>query len=582
MSVDSASIDTVFDTDVLVIGGGGAAVRAAVAAYDTGARTTVALKGQRGRSGATVSPDSAGVAWQAADGCSSEEDGPEVHFQNIVNAGLGMADPRLARILAYEILERTEELENWGLRFIPDPEGNKPHYTGYSCFGDQPRAHGIANSGWGHAGDIVRVLVEQTRQRDIKVHENTFITDLIAQGGECLGALALGPDGEVIAYRAGAVVVAAGGARQMFPQEPGRTQIDTTGDGYAIALRAGAELTNMEFTQYMLHPVRPFPLKVPGSFWTLFPVLRNRHGEDALSPYLPPGVSREQVMYERTLHYPFSSRDTSRWLDVAIATEIKEGRGTAEGGLYLDFSKVDLSAFKPSRPQHMPEDYSKPIELPEGYLQIRPAAHAINGGIRINEQAEATLRRLFAVGEVAAGPHGADRLGGGMVTNCQVFGERAGRFAGERGLQAGTRELTPESLELPLARLWGYGRGERGAEDVLVALQEATGAGLMVTRDERSLQDLIARIGELIAEWLPQVTVGDAAALRRAIEVENSLVTAELMARAALTRRESRGSHFREDYPHQDDENWRVNIIFRQEDGDLREETRTLETDTSY
>jgi succinate dehydrogenase/fumarate reductase flavoprotein subunit len=225
----------------------------------------------------------------------------------------------------------------------------------------------------------------------------------------------------------------------------------------------------------------------------------------------------------------------------------------------------------------MPEDYSKPIELPEGYLQIRPAAHAINGGIRIDERAESTLRGLFAVGEVAAGPHGADRLGGGMVTNCQVFGERAGRFAGERGLQAGTGELTPESLELPLARLRGYGRGERNAEDILVALQEATGAGLMVTRDGRILQDLVARIQELTAEWLPQVTVSDAAALRRAIEVENSLVTAELMARAALMRRESRGSHFREDYPEQDDENWGMNIIFRQENGVLHQETGSLE-----
>jgi succinate dehydrogenase/fumarate reductase flavoprotein subunit len=548
-----------------------------VAAYDAGARTTVVLKGQRGRSGATVSPDSAGVAWQAADDCSSQEDSPEVHFQNIIDAGLGMADPRLARIVAYEILERTEELENWGLRFIPDPEGKKPHYTGYSCFGDQPRAHGIANSGWGHAGDIVRVLVEQIKQRDIEVHENTFITDLIVKDDECVGALALGPDGEVVAYRAGAVVVAAGGARQMFPQEPGRTQIDTTGDGYAIALRAGADLTNMEFTQYMLHPVRPFTVKVPGSFWTLFPQLRNRNGEDVLESYLPPDVSREQAMYERTLHYPFSSRDTSKWLDIAIATEIRAGRGTAEGGLYLDFSEVDLSTFKPSRPQHLPEDYSKSVELPEGYLQIRPAAHAINGGIRINEQAAATLHGLFAVGEVAAGPHGADRLGGGMVTNCQVFGERAGRYAGEYALQAGTRDLAPETLELPLARARGFGRGEGSAEDVLAALQEATGTNLMVTRNERSLQGLIARIQELTEEWLPQVAVSDAGALRRAIEVENSLVTAELMARAALTRRESRGSHFREDYPEQDDENWRVNIIFRHENGQLQQELGSLD-----
>lgn len=577
MSVDNGNTDTIIDTDVLVIGGGGAAVRAAVAAYDAGARTTVVLKGQRGRSGATVSPDSPGVAWQAADNCSSEEDSPEVHFRNILGAGLGMADPRLARILAYEILERMEELEIWGLQFIPDPEGRKPHYTGYSCFGDQPRAHGIANTGYGHAGDIVRVLVEQIRMREIMVHENVFITDLIAQDGECLGALALSPGGEVVAYQAGAVVLVAGGARQIYPPEPERTQIDTTGDGYAMALRAGAELTNMEYTQYMLHKVPPFPVSVPGSHWALYPNLINQHGEDALTPYLPPGVSREQVMYERTLHYPFSSRDSSKWLDIAFASEIREGRGTAEGGLLLDFSQVDLSTFKPSRPQHIPQDSSKPVVLPDGPVQVRPAAHAINGGIIIDEQAEATLHGLFAAGEVSAGPHGADRLGGGMVTNCQVFGARAGKFAAEYALKAGARDLTRKTLDSPLARLRSYGRGDRDAEDVLVALQEATGTHLVVLRNERGLQTLLARIQELREEWLTQVAVNEVQALRRAIEVENSLLTAELMARAALMRQESRGSHFREDYPEQDDENWRVNIIFRQEDGELRQVMGSLE-----
>ena len=571
------NVDRTVATDVLIIGGGGAAARAAVAASDAGARTCMVLKGKLGQCGATVAaPGVPGVAWQAADACSSAEDGPEVHFCNIVDAGLGMADPRLARILAYEVLERTEELERWGLRFIPDPEGVKPHYTGYSCFGDQPRAHGIANSGWGHAGDLVKVNVTQIERRDISVHEDTCITDLIADDGECLGALALGPDGQVVAYRAGAVVVAAGGARQMFPHEAGQARIDTTGDGYAMALRAGAELTNMEFTQYMLHPVQPFPVRAPGSFWALLPVLRDRYGEDALARYLPAGVSPEQVMYERTLHYPFSCRDASRWLDIAIATEIRAGRGTDEGGLYLDFSQADLSRFKLSRPQHMPRHFSGPIELPNGCAQVKPAAHAINGGIRINEQAACTLRGLFAASEVAAGPHGADRLGGGMVTNCQVFGERAGRFAGEYARRAGARSPTPEALELPLSRLRRFGRGEHGAETVLAALQEATGAYLMVTRNAQSLQALLNRVQELTAEWLPQVASGDARALRRAIEVENSLLTAELMARAALLRCESRGSHFREDYPEQDDENWQVNIIFRQEDGRLLQETGSL------
>jgi len=573
--IEDRGVDIIVDTDVLVIGGGGAACRAAIASHEAGARTTVVLKGKFGRSGATVAPGM-GVAWQAADACSSGEDSPEVHFANIIDAGLGMADPRLARILAYEVLERMEELERWGLQFVPDPQGINPHYTGYSCFGDQPRAHGILNSGHGHAGDIVVVLRRQMQARGISVQEDIFVTDLVVEDGQCVGALALGPDGQVVLYRAGAVVLAAGGARQVFPHEKERPLVDTTGDGYAMALRAGAELTNMEYTQFMLHAVPPFPVTVPGSHWALFPKLRNRYGEDALQPYLPAGLGVEEVLYERTLHYPFSSRDSSKWLDIAFAREISEGRGTDEGGLYVDFSAVDMGAFKPSRPQHLPSDPDVQVALPQCPVQVRPAAHAVNGGVRIDERAASTVPGLFAAGEVAAGPHGADRLGGGMVTNCQVFGARAGRFAAEYALGSGRRSPSPDGLAFGLSRLGKYGGGQKETGDVLAALQEATATKLMVLRSGKGLKTLVARIQELTSDWLPAIAVHDVQALRRAIEVDNSLCTAELMAHAALMRCESRGSHFREDYPLLDDNNWRVNILLFQRDGRLNQITGTL------
>ncbi len=589
------NIDKTIDTDVLVIGGGGAALRAAVAAHDAGATVTVVLKGKLGQCGATVSPNSRGVAWQMADECAADEtsaldahasaadaqDSPEVHCRNILDAGLDMADPRLARLLAYEVGEHAEELERWGLQFIPDPTGRKRHYSAYSCFGDRPRAHGILNSGHGHAGDIVIVLNKQLEKREVVVHEDTFVTDLIAHDGACLGALALGPDGQVLVYRAGAVVLGTGGARQIYPAPPGRVPIDTTGDGYAMALRAGAELCNMEYGQYMLHAVPPFPVQCPGSFWALFPTLRNRTGEDALAPYLPPGVSQEQAMWERTLHYPFSCRDASGWLDVAIASEIRAGRASDQGALFLDFSEVDLRAFRPARPQHLPEDRDKPVVLPDGFVQVRPAAHAVNGGVLIDERAATTLPGLFAAGEVAAGPHGADRLGGGMVTNCQVFGARAGRFAAEYACDAAVQDLPSQALEQPLSRLHGTGQGQHHAHKVLDALQAATGEHLVVVRDERGLRTLLARIEELREDWLPQVATPDpgapdASALQRAIEVENALLTAELMARAALARQESRGSHFRQDYPRQDDQHWRVNVLFQRVESRLQQETGRL------
>ena len=559
MSMDIAKIVT---TDVLVIGGGGAACRAAVAAHDAGAQTTLVLKGTLGACGATVAPGR-GVAWQVADTCAGPEDSPEVHLHNILDVGLGMADPRLARILAYELLERTEEMERWGLHFEPDPTGEKKHYSAYSCFGNRPRAHCIMNSGHGHAGDIVVALGRQMAKREIAVHERVFVTDLIVADGICRGALALAGDGQVIAYRAGAVVLGSGGARQIFPAGASQ-RIDTTGDGYAMALRAGAELTNMEFAQFMLHVIVSRPMSVPGSFWALYPRVLNRHGEEVLGRYLPSGVTAQQAMWERTLHEPFSCRDASGWLDIAITTELREGRGSDEGGLWVDFSQVDLRSFKPSRPTHLPQDYSRPVELPDGPIQVRNMAHAINGGVCIDERAAATLPGLYAAGEVAAGPHGADRLGGGMVTNCQVFGARAGRYAAEYALGSGARELPKGALEEPLARLQRYGRGEGEVEEVFAALAEATGRHLMVVRNEAGLRQVLATVEELRQERLPQVAVGKVSLLRRAIEAENSLLTAELMARAALLRRESRGSHYREDYPQRDDAHWRVNILHRQ------------------
>jgi fumarate reductase (CoM/CoB) subunit A len=565
-------ISQIIDIDVLVVGGGGAACRAAIAAHDAGAKAILALKGPLGASGATVAPGRA-VAWQASDDCAGPDDSPEGHLHDILEAGLGMADPRLARILAYEVVERMKELERWGLRFAPDPQGKQQHFTAYSCFGTKPRAHTILNSGHGHAGDIVVALRRQIERRGIPVHENTFIIDLLVDEGYCVGALALDPDGRLIAYRAGAVVLGTGGARQIYPPA-GSHRIDTTGDGYAMALRAGAELTNMEYAQFMLGLLpSEHTLQVPGDFWALYPTVRNRLGEDALAPYLPPGVTREEAMWSRTLHAPFSCRDASGWLDIAIAAEVREGRGTLQGALWLDFSQVDLGAFRPSRPMHRPEDYTLAVILPAGWLEVRHTAHAINGGVRIDPQGRTSLPGLYAAGETAAGPHGADRLGGGMVTNCQVFGARAGEHAARFARQSGLCELNAASLERPLARLGRYGRGHGSSEEVLATLQHIAGRHLMVVRNRAGLERLLARIESLQHDDLPRCDVSAPDGLRRALEVENSLLTAELMARAALTREESRGSHFREDHPARDDARWRANILFLQVAGELRQIT---------
>jgi succinate dehydrogenase/fumarate reductase flavoprotein subunit len=555
----------VVDADVLVVGGGAGAARTAVAAAEAGASTTVVLKKTLGRSGATNYPRKGayGSAWQAADGCSGRDDSPDLHYQDVMRAALGMADARMARTLAHESPERLLEIESWGFRLIPDPEGRRRHYAGYSCFATQPRAHGmVADESGGHTGNMIAVLAARFGQLGGQVDPDTTVVDLLVRDGACVGALAIDPDGDLIAYRTGAVVLATGGASQMFPLST--TPGEITGDGYGMAFRAGGELVNLEFMQYMWRPIHGTPPDVGGPFWSLNPAVRGRDGADLLAAALPPGVAAERVFHDRTLHYPFSSRDDGRWLDIAVQRAIRAGRGTARGGVTVDFSGVDLARARAPRPQHHPPRATMGPGDPR--IEVTHAAHAINGGIRVSEWGESTVPGLYAVGETIGGPHGADRLGGGMLAACNVFGARAGRRAAAYAAGAARVAPTPALLERPLARLAGFrGGGAVTWGEIRRALKELTAATLLVVRDGAGLTRMVDEARRLRHDVLPGASFGDARSLAYLLETDNLLLTAELMARAALAREESRGSHYREDFPERDDGRWLVNLFWRQE-----------------
>ena len=556
-------------TDVLVIGGGAAASRAALAAAASGASVTMVLKKKLGKSGSTNYPgmNSIGVgsAWQAADGCGGSEDSPEVHYQDIMTAAAGMADARMAKILAEESPERLLELEKWGFELLADPEGKRKHYSGYSCFASQPRAHGMmASKSGGHTGNMVESLAAEARRHDAEVHEGVTIVDLVVDGGECTGAVGLDRDGATVFYRAGAVIMATGGAAQMFPLS--HTPGDITGDGYAIAFRAGAELVNLEFMQYMVREVKGTPPMGGGPWWTLNPVLRNASGEEFLSKYLPAGVRVEDVYEQRTHHYPYSTRDISKWLDIAIQCEIRSGNGGERNSITVDFSEVDISKVEPSRPQHHPPPAT--IELIDQQLEIAHSAHAINGGIRVNEFGESTVPGLFAVGETVAGPHGADRLGGGMLAACNVFGKRTGERAAARARSAGNKEFNESSLEPAMSRMNGFGQGsgESSWFDVRKALKIRAGRSLIAVRDAELLEESTSECSWLRNQQLHDVTVSNSDELLRVLETDNLVFTADLMAKAALHRTESRGSHYREDFPDRSDKDWGHNVFWSMDD----------------
>ncbi|MGH2405341.1 MAG: FAD-binding protein [bacterium] len=560
-------IERVHKTDVLIVGAGAGASRTALAAVEAGARTTIAVKKRVGQSGATNFPRKGpyGSAWQAADGCSGHDDSPEVHYQDIMTAALGMADARMAWTLAHEAPERLLELEQWGFKLIADPDGSRPHYSGYSCFASQPRAHGMAADPiGGHTGNMVATLAGLFTDRGAEVHEHTTVVDLLVEGGVCVGALAINPDGELVAYRAGAVVLATGGAGQMFLVT--RVPADVTGDGYAMALRAGAELVNMEFMQHMFTPVAGQQPRMSGPFWSLNPVVRDSKGEDILRSALPSGVTSDEVYLDRTLHYPFSCRDNSKWLDVAIQRAIRAGRGTARGAVLVDFSHVDTALARQPRPQHVPS--SATVELGDPVIEVTHAAHAINGGIRVDEWGQSTVPGLFAVGETIAGPHGADRLGGGMLSACNVFGARAGKRAAEYARGIGRVAISAELIATAMSRLDRFDRGSGATwPDVRTALKGLATGTLIVLRNPAGLGSMLDEGRRLKRDLQERVSIPDRQALVHVLETENLLLVAEVMVRAALLRTESRGSHFREDYPDRDDRQWLASIFWKLADG---------------
>ncbi len=566
----------VIDADVLVIGGGGAAARAALEARQRGATVAMVMKGLFGKCGATAYKVAEIAGYNAADRQVDPEDSPEEHLKDILVAAAGTCDERLASILAHEAPSTLPELESWD---VPLEKDGDRYLEVLGCFATRPRMHIVR----GHAEPILAALVPRIRELGVTVVENTMVTRLLVQEGSCVGAVGISKDGEVVVFRSGATAMGTGGAGQLFLNN--LNPPDMVGDGYALGFRAGAELVNMEFMQAgpaIIHPVK----NILNSWaWMLHPRVYNAQGEEFLSRYMPEGLSPEQCMNHRSGHYPFSCYDGSQWIDVAIQKEILAGRGAPEGGVYVDFTRVSedsLPANRRGEEIRRMWDTTKRWLMTQRHLdvtkepvQVAIFGHAINGGMRIDEQSETTVKGLFAAGEAAGGPHGADRLGGNMVVNLMVFGRRMGRFAAERASQTGAPWRADGLVADEEGRLKGLLARQGGVKPLALKrrIQEAMWRGLLVVRNEEKLDGCLQELRQMRALWETGLQVGDPRELWRALELESMLEAGEIMVRAARLRTESRGSHFREDYLQRDDARWQKSIVVRRtEDGVALEE----------
>ena len=478
-----------FQTDVLVIGGGAAGCRAAIEAHDRGEQVALAVKGRFTRSGSTFYPLATGVGYTTAvpDG---NEAGPEAHYREIMEAGLGLVSPTLARILAEEAPARLVDLlHRYGMTF--NEQDGEVLYIKPDFGSGQVRAGGAT---------IVALrdsFGREIRVRGINILEQMAIVRLLGDGDGCAGAVGLTRKGNVVAISAKSTVLATGGGSTAFLYHMNTP--DLTFDGHAMALELGAELVNMEFYQMILgltSPVRR--MLIPESYLALEPRLSNGLGEEFLSRYLPQDVTQTDCLQLRAGTGPFRSDAAGRFIDIAIFDEVKAGRATESGGVEADFTSVDLDQVRAGRLDWYSWATARGVDLCAHPVDISPHVHAFNGGVLINPETETSVPHLFACGEVAGGPHGANRIGGNQFAGTQVFGERAGRFAAARSAELGqpvVSDLVGEQVGdvgRRLAALQNREKG-RGPRDLQRAIQTVMWTEMGVHKDGASLISTLSK-----------------------------------------------------------------------------------------
>jgi len=555
-------MDQIIETDVLVIGGGGAGERAALEASKKGANTTIVIKGELGESGCTARAVSELSAYSAALGDSDPRDKPYFHFRDTVDQGRSLANQKLIRILSEESPNRFKELVAMGARFKKRGDKFEQLLADASSI---PRAcHFGADTG----REIASTLKREILKSKTKVIENTLITKLLTFEGTVVGATGIRLDtAEFITFKAKSVVLATGGGGQLFSlnaQPP-----DVTGDGFALAYNAGAELVNMELVQIgpaLVHPVKGYLLVT--NFWKLHPRIYNKHGEEILPKYSPSDLSQEEIFTAKQFAFPFMFDYPSMYLDIAMQTEIKNGNGTEHNGIYLDVSHNSLEKIESEVPVSYKWLKERGIDISKQPIEIAPVVQCFIGGVTFNEHAESTLPGLYVCGEVAGGAHGAARPGGNLLAISQVFGFIAGREAAKRALPIEKIKIDVNEVEKEKERIFGWlEKGNKAPEPIIKRIQKIMWDNVSVARNKSGLEATLKELKSIKDNDLPEIGVAKKEDLYKAIVVENMVKVAELVTYASLLRNESRGSHYRDDIPFTDNFHWLKTIHMRLENG---------------
>jgi fumarate reductase (CoM/CoB) subunit A len=504
------------DCHVLVIGSGGAGVRAAIEASTYG-NTVLVSKTIVGKGGCTPMAEGGyNAVLRAEDSC-------EIHFEDTMKGGAYLNDTELVRTLVAEAPDRMADLLTWGAVFDMTPGD----LVAQRPFGGQrfPRTC-YAGDRTGH--EMMMTLVDRLSSSDVAVVNEHAVVSLLTKGGRVTGAVAIDRRGEIEIFGADSTVLATGGGTRCF--DISTNSSSGTGDGYALGYRAGAELIDMEQIQF--HPTGAvYPYDARGRLVTEAVrgeggILVNSEGERFMRRYDPERME-------------LSTRDV---VARAIATEILEGRGTEHEGVYLDVTHLPASQIETRLPVMLEQFLTFGVDIREVPMEVAPTAHHIMGGLRITPLGETILPGLYACGEVAGGVHGANRLGGNALADTQVFGKRAGESAGKAGIRH--HEIERKQVDTQQARLSRFLDGEVNPSMVARALQRTMWEGAGIFRTADGLSKALTITNHLSMLRFHAVSSHN---LLECCTVENMCTTASLIVRAALLRQESRGAHVRRD-----------------------------------
>ncbi len=574
--------------DVLVIGAGGAGLRAAIEAAATGASVGLVCKSLLGKAHTVMAEG--GVAASLAN--VDDRDNWKVHFADTMRGGQYMNNWRMAELHAKEAPDRVRELEAWGALFDRTPDGRilQRNFGGHKY----PR---LAHVGDRTGLEMIRTLQDHGVHQGIDVHMEVTVVTLLKDGERVSGAFGYDRErGRFRLFRAKAIVLATGGIGRAFRITSNSWEY--TGDGQSLAYHAGAELKDMEFVQF--HPTgMVWPPSVRGILVTEGVrgeggILVNREGKRFMFDDIPE-LYRSQTADnpEEGWRYTQGDKDARRPPELltrdhvarCIMREVREGRGSPHGGVYLDIAwiKEKLPNAAEVIKKKLPSMYHQfkqlaDIDITTTPMEVGPTTHYAMGGVNVDGDTQmSSVPGLFAAGEVAAGLHGANRLGGNSLSDLLVFGQRAGKFAAEFAASHSAGAVDGGEVDQWARRaLEPFERGAAAEAPYQVQhdLQDAMQDLVGIVRTESDMKQALARIAELRERAARAGTGGNREynpGWHTALDLDNLLTVSEAITRSALERKESRGGHFRDDYPSKDAQYASFNIVVRKGSGGAME-----------